>query len=518
MNIIGVNIRRSSPYHPQSQGKDERSHQTWKAKMAFDLQNGNKNWARNLGTYQNLYNNGYHTAIKTTPYKAHFDEQIRRSVFEASKVASEKMTNKHLGKNPPVHYKEGEEVLVRVKGKQFLSKPKVVKCVVVTANREKHMYKVQVLSENSESKTSKTMWVSVRDITSLTHQQEKEKRLDSGEKEKQSDIEDISLSNERLNFDEILALYDMDLQNNAGNGDCMFHALSQQLHRIGIQQTHMQIRQNTVEYLRLHPLVSGPEGSVHFADFVNEPWKLYLQRMVNAGEWGDHVILQAASIIYGIRITVLTTNSVEPTIVSPVVEGNNNLPNIYLGHISEFHYVSLTPKAECTESNREQVLCELCGELDYQAYHFCKVNANCTYDRKESLDTDILYSREKNTLPDTNPQPVHTFQMLPPEVLENIISHVLLENMAMLFVINRVSKLFREIASKYCPKLYIRPSLNVSSGIISVRKLIKLAGKNSGLLNEIRTLFSDRRDWMNAWLDLQCESLGWFILKDIFWK
>ena len=38
--MCGIQNIESRPYHPQSQGKIERSHGTWKTKLRFDILNG----------------------------------------------------------------------------------------------------------------------------------------------------------------------------------------------------------------------------------------------------------------------------------------------------------------------------------------------------------------------------------------------------------------------------------------------------------------------------------------------
>lgn len=56
---LAVKIVRSSPYHPQSQGKVERSHRALRKKIAFDMTHLNKNginWATQLNEYQRLQN------------------------------------------------------------------------------------------------------------------------------------------------------------------------------------------------------------------------------------------------------------------------------------------------------------------------------------------------------------------------------------------------------------------------------------------------------------------------------
>ena len=58
--VLGVKIIRSFPYHPQSQGKVERSHRSLRKKITFDLLNLSNvgvNWAYKLREYQKLLNN-----------------------------------------------------------------------------------------------------------------------------------------------------------------------------------------------------------------------------------------------------------------------------------------------------------------------------------------------------------------------------------------------------------------------------------------------------------------------------
>ena len=51
---------RSQPYHPQSQGKVERSHRTFRRKLSYDLVTQKKNrvnWVKNLQIYAKCLNN-----------------------------------------------------------------------------------------------------------------------------------------------------------------------------------------------------------------------------------------------------------------------------------------------------------------------------------------------------------------------------------------------------------------------------------------------------------------------------
>ena len=56
---LNVKITRGSPYHPQSQGKVERSHRSLRKKMMYDFVHLSKvgvNWASQLKEYQRILN------------------------------------------------------------------------------------------------------------------------------------------------------------------------------------------------------------------------------------------------------------------------------------------------------------------------------------------------------------------------------------------------------------------------------------------------------------------------------
>jgi transposase InsO family protein len=175
----------SSSHHPQSQGKDERSHQTWKRKIRFDIDEGSDvNWARNLLNYQSLYNHGFHSSIKMTPHECYFGR--KRSVHQKAKAASDKaskdMINRHTSKYPPSQYSVGEVVLVRipkmcsrgvVRGGYSLRKKFCFEGKIVAVDLDNFRYKVK-LRHNDASQQSK--WYSVRNVTSITRDKEHEKR------------------------------------------------------------------------------------------------------------------------------------------------------------------------------------------------------------------------------------------------------------------------------------------------------------------------------------------------------
>ena len=53
---IGVKIVNSRAYHPQSQGKVERSHRMLRDKIRYDILRRGSNWVENLSDYQGILN------------------------------------------------------------------------------------------------------------------------------------------------------------------------------------------------------------------------------------------------------------------------------------------------------------------------------------------------------------------------------------------------------------------------------------------------------------------------------
>ena len=160
---LNVRIIKSSAYSPQTQGKDERSHRTWKEKIKFDLinnNNGDLNWVEYLQQYQQLYNESPHRSLGfLSPFEVYFGrkpnryrkklflggkkeyevpeendnsfqmdehkreeltelererDSIRQKALDASNDAAQYMIKRELKRNPPSLYNKGETVLLRI--------------------------------------------------------------------------------------------------------------------------------------------------------------------------------------------------------------------------------------------------------------------------------------------------------------------------------------------------------------------------------------------------------------------
>jgi len=134
------------------------------------------------------------------------------------------------------------------------------------------------------------------------------------------------------------------ISDSEGSGNCMFHALSEQLNLVkGIKISHGELRQSIVQYLRKKPKL--PDGTDLF-NFINgyQSWADYLINMEQDGTWGDHVILYATANCYKTYIDVISSQSNHRDLtIRPDGDVISTNP-LVLGRVHKVHYVSLQPK------------------------------------------------------------------------------------------------------------------------------------------------------------------------------
>ena len=217
MNIKTIYSR---PYHPQSQGKVERSHRSLREKMQHDHRMGNKgvNWAEELPNYQRILNaNPKEVLCYKTPFEIYYtrktncfyknttnnkDELLLRQrkcnptardrkkhakhaaeVRQKARLATERCNNRmkryHLKLNPPSKYKVREKAYIRVpcsRGgiKAICKKQRVVQAIVEKRNLKRHFYKVSFISPVNQEKEKH--WIFIDNIISLTLEEEREKQ------------------------------------------------------------------------------------------------------------------------------------------------------------------------------------------------------------------------------------------------------------------------------------------------------------------------------------------------------
>ncbi|XP_019228890.1 PREDICTED: uncharacterized protein LOC109209977 isoform X2 [Nicotiana attenuata] len=94
-----------------------------------------------------------------------------------------------------------------------------------------------------------------------------------------------------------LEVYDLFELKVSGDGNCQFRSLSDQIYRS--TEHHKFVREQVVKQLKFcRELYEG---------YVPMVYDEYLKKMSKAGEWGDHITLQAAADSYGVKIFVITS-------------------------------------------------------------------------------------------------------------------------------------------------------------------------------------------------------------------
>ena len=128
----------------------------------------------------------------------------------------------------------------------------------------------------------------------------------------------------------------------AGDGNCQYRALAHQL--FDNVELHADVRRTVCRQLAAE--ADRYRGFVATEDDVD--YEAWAARMACAGEWGDHVTLQAAADAYGTRICLVTSYEdrgilrVEP---AEPIEGEEPR-TAWLAFWAEIHYSSIVPMGE----------------------------------------------------------------------------------------------------------------------------------------------------------------------------
>lgn len=145
-----------------------------------------------------------------------------------------------------------------------------------------------------------------------------------------AEIPPVEALSDKQRLQERLSAYRLAEKQIAGDGNCQFRALSDQLYLT--PNHHMFVRRRVVDQL-----TRAPES---YSGYIPMEYKKYLKNMARYGEWGDHVTLQAAADFYGVKINLITTYKESGFIeIIPVQLKSNR--GVYLSFWSEIHYNSI---------------------------------------------------------------------------------------------------------------------------------------------------------------------------------
>lgn len=144
---------------------------------------------------------------------------------------------------------------------------------------------------------------------------------------------------------EVLAQhYNFGVKNVAGDGNCLFHAASEQMgHFLNLtpeNERANELRRRLINFLRQHQEYSK------WPTTNNETWEKYLDRMSRPGEFGDEIIIRALCHCFALKVCVLSTLDPDQIQTYEPPQGNEGIGShvVHLGHIhSGLHYVRLIP-------------------------------------------------------------------------------------------------------------------------------------------------------------------------------
>ena len=577
---LKIKVIQSRPYHPQSQGKIERSHRVYKKKLLYDMLTVGKSgvsWVRSLQDYARTMNvepreelkwksafevyygrkinkerynpnnllieerstNADMTLPRSKDYKAHKKDTsvIRKIASEAGKKCEKRMIRKGLRKNPVSIYSVGESVLIRYPpSKKISSKRSIIEARILGRNLKNHIYKVRFVFPVGGSNVVKK-WISVTDITSLTAAEEKKKRKQAEIKSKKQHRKQylIPLLDPREVFGSILSRQRLTVRFDPDkDGNCQFSALCYHLAKIGIYRSPETLRKELVEYLMNHP--SGADG-FPLELFIGMPWEQYLAAMSNDGVFGDHLTLQAAANVFMIQINVYSSLGPSATQVIAPMQGCP-LATFSLGHFAEGageHYVCLEDNApqefqrdDQTDSENED---ERGNEVDEHENAPQEPLTDDQADGEQESGNERVKHGHTNKINQNHTSSTKNQNQLTKEndnkggphlnydILEQIIKIAVQKYPSMRSSLRMVSRFFRDRVNKVpLPEIHI-PELDTFADIhhVSIRRIIRLKGRGSAVISILRKMI-DSVNWANAWVSFVFHGLGWYGIKSIYWK
>ncbi|KAK3257978.1 hypothetical protein CYMTET_32954 [Cymbomonas tetramitiformis] len=139
---------------------------------------------------------------------------------------------------------------------------------------------------------------------------------------------------DRQNLQSKMNAYAMQERLVAGDGNCQFRALADQL--FGDSEQYAFVRQAVVEQLQKTP--------TRYCAYVPGSYERYIIDMSEEGCWGDHVTLKACADFFGIKIYLLTSYTTNDVV--EVLPEEIRIPDgvLWLSFWAEVHYNSLVPK------------------------------------------------------------------------------------------------------------------------------------------------------------------------------
>jgi len=94
-NLLGIQMKLSTAYHPQMDGQTERINQELEQYLRVFISHRQEQWPDWLGTAEFAYNNKVHAATKISPFKANYSQDPRMG-FEGRRRRKYKIARKFI--------------------------------------------------------------------------------------------------------------------------------------------------------------------------------------------------------------------------------------------------------------------------------------------------------------------------------------------------------------------------------------------------------------------------------------
>lgn len=577
LKLRSIKHVKSSPYHPQSQGKVERSHRTLKSILGFDIiKTKSLNWVNGLEDNIILVNQrrkrvlGNHSPFeifygrfKTISTSKQFTpDELHQKARESTSQYNERMIKRQEKTLKTPEYNNFDRVLVRIPSKKsrVTSKQVCRKGVIIDCNTA--IYKYKVLYKDSNGK-NKQAWFSVKDITAFTKKQQKHSEMTAS---LMSPLTHDSRIHNLQSENGLGIVYDP-----VGDGNCLFRAIAFQLNNN--HSTHETLRADVVNYLLRHPYLAQQQGNIWHQHLVDITAPEYLVSMSRDGTYGDHIVVQALAELLNTQILILSTNTAANVLIRP--DGSNtfepNQPFLVLGHLPENHgehYVALeqdlgsvlpivfrspqiqtescvtvsplqcaepsVPAAPALNSSEQNV-----AAADSSADVRCNMEL---FGLPVEILTKIFTMIVGNSLEVYSmlvgmvelrafmvsyvKRPIPTLLSLPNVILQMLLKSCVNQDLLTYCMVKSMPEFSNHLAvPKPKETVYLNADventlnpLKLKAVSVSVRAIIRASGSGSGLMAEVKRVLGGNTKWINAWLELVAGRHGWYTIKNIFWK
>lgn len=170
----------------------------------------------------------------------------------------------------------------------------------------------------------------------------KEKDRKSKEKSKKKErVDKFYNTYEERQFQQHLREINLQYIEMKGDGNCMFRSIAHQLGREPIEQHHIPVREEVVDYMEKNKDMFMMFIDVDdVEDITDEVFADYIDRMKGFGEWGGHPELYAAAQYFQVDIIVHQWDAPKY-----VISGSSSNPPrvITLSYHGDCHYNSIVP-------------------------------------------------------------------------------------------------------------------------------------------------------------------------------